>query len=184
MHTITQKIIKTSLLIIFFILLSSKCLYSQGFTQEQKDSILNAYVTVPNSNIQIVPPAYFKAFVNDGVFGFMHEGAASSISIQEISGTPYPIVAQSLTKEYLESQKMKLITKENIKTKAQKEAVIFLVSFPVKSKDSEQEMEYERMMLFTGDYNRTIWINANYPAVARKVLFAPLKESLLSVKFD
>ncbi len=163
--------------------LSHSC-FSQGFNEAQKDSILNAYVTVPNSDISIVPPAYFKAFVNDGKFGFMHDGSGASVSIQEITGTPYPIVAQYMSKEYLETQGVKFITKENIQTREKKDAIIYLVSFPVKSKDQTKELQYERLMLFTGDYNRTIWISANYPVVARKVLFVALRESLLSVKFD
>ena len=158
--------------------------FSQGFSKAQKDSILNAYVTVPNSDIRIVPPAYFKAFVNDGKFGFMHDGSGASVSIQEIIGTPYPIVAQYMSKEYLETQGVKFITKEDIQTRDKKDAIIYLVSFPVKSKDGTKELQYERLMLFTGDYNRTIWISANYPVVARKMLFVALRESLLSVKFD
>jgi len=158
--------------------------FSQGFSEAQKDSIMNAYVTVPNSDIRIVPPAYFKAFVNDGKFGFMHDGSGASVSVQEIVGTPYPIVAQYMSKEYLETQGVKFITKEEIQTKEKKDAIIYLVSVPVKSKDGSKELQYERLMLFTGDYNRTIWISANYPVVARKMLFVPLRECLLSVKFD
>ncbi len=182
MNKISHIFFKAILLIVSVCLSYSAS--SQGFNQEQKDSILNAYVTLPNSDIRMVPPAYFKPFLNDGKFGFMHEGAASSISIQEIKGTPYPIVVQNMTKEYLETQGVKFITRDNIQTKQKKDAVIYLLSFTVKSKDGSKEMEYERIMLFTGDYNRTIWINANYPVVARKMLFTPLKESLLSVQFD
>ncbi len=182
MNKLTCIVIK-AFFIIAFLCLSCNT-FSQGFSQSQKDSILNAYVTVPNSDIRIVPPAFFKGFIKDGKFGFMHEGAAASISIEEIKGTPYPIVVQNMTKEYFESQGVKFITKENIQTRQQKDAVIFLVNFSVKSKDGNKELEYERMMLFTGDYNHTIWISANYPVIARKMLFVPLKESLLSVQFD
>jgi hypothetical protein len=182
MNKITNNLLKAIFSIVFFCL--SYASFSQGLSQSQKDSILNAYVTLPNSDIRMVPPAYFKAFINDGKFGFMHEGAASSISIQEIKGTPYPIVVQYMSKEYLETQGVKFIAKDNIQTKQKKDAVIYLVSFTVKSKDGNKDLEYERMMLFTGDYNRTIWISANYPVVARKMLFNPLKESLLSVQFD
>lgn len=182
MYKITSNILKTILVIVFFCL--SYGSFSQGFSQAQKDSVLNAYVTIPNSDISMVPPAYFKAFVKDGKFGFMHDGAGASISVEEIIGTPYPIVVQYMSKEYLETQGVKFITKENIQTRDKKDAVIYLVSFSVKSKDGIKELEYERLMLFTGDYNRTVWISANYPIVARKMLFVTLRESLLSVKFD
>ncbi|HOY33038.1 MAG TPA: hypothetical protein PKW80_14255 [Bacteroidales bacterium] len=182
MYKLTGNLIISIFVVVFFSL--SSLSFSQGLSQAQKDSILNAYVTLPNSDVRIVPPAYFKAFANDGKFGFMHEGAGASISFQEISGTPYPIVVQYMSKEHLETQGVKFITKENVQTKQKKDGVMYLVSFPVKSKDGSKELQYERMMLFTGDYNRTIWISANYPVVARKMLFVPLKESLLSVQFD
>jgi hypothetical protein len=182
MNKITNHTFRILLVLVSFFL--SYDSYSQGFSQAQKDSVLNAYVTLPNSDISMVPPAYFKPFLNDGKFGFMHEGAGASISIQEILGTPYPIVVQYMSKEYLETQGVKFIAKENVQTTQKKDAIIYLVSFSVKSKDGSKEIQYERIMLFTGDYNRTIWISANYPVVARKMLFNPLRISLLSVKFD
>jgi len=182
MNKITNHTIR--ILLLFVSICLSYDSFPQGLSQAQKDSVLNAYVTLPNSDIKMVPPAYFKPFMNDGKFGFMHEGAGASISIQEISGTPYPIVVQYMSKEYLETQDVKFIAKENVQTTQKKDAVIYLVSFTVKSKDGSKELQYERIMLFTGDYNRTIWISANYPVVARKMLFNPLRISLLSVNFD
>jgi hypothetical protein len=38
-------------------------------------------------------------------------------------------------------------------------------------------------MYFTGTYNRTIWVNANYPKVARNVLFNVLKTSVLTIQY-
>lgn len=157
--------------------------FSQQLTDKQKDSLLNNIVTVPGTDISIIPPAYFKPYVNDGKFGFIHEGAASSITIQEMKGTPFALVTQGLTSAYFDEQGIKLITKEDIKTKSNKDGTLFLVEFKVKSKDGKQEVEYERIMYFTGTYNRTIWVNANYPKVARNVLFNVLKTSVLSVQY-
>jgi hypothetical protein len=171
-------------LIITGVFCSSSFCFSQNYTQHQKDSILNAYVTLPNSDIKMVPPAFFKAFLKDGKFGFIHEGAGSSISIEEIKGTAFTLLVKGMTKEYFAKQGVTLIAQEDVKTKQNKDATLMLVGFKVKSKDGEKEVEYERLMLFTGDYNRTIWINANYPAIIRKVLLAALRESLLSVQYN
>lgn len=170
--------------VVFILVLACNSAYSQKYTEQQKDSILNSYITLPGSDIQIVPPAYFKPFIKEGKFGLMHEGAASSISIEEIKGVPFTVLSQGVTKENLESQNVKLLAREEIKTLQGKDAHIYLVSFTVKSTDGKQDSEYERIMLFTGDYNRTIWINANYPVIARSILFNVLKASLLSVKFE
>jgi hypothetical protein len=157
--------------------------HAQQLSDKQKDSLLNNVVTVPGTDISIIPPAYFKPYVNDGKFGFIHEGAASSITIQEMKGTPFALVTQGLTKEYFESQGITYITKEDIKTKNNKDGTLFLVGFKVKTKDGKQDVEYERIMYFTGTYNRTIWVNANYPKVARDVLFNVLKTSVLTIQY-
>jgi len=61
---------------------------------------------------------------------------------------------------------------------------LYLLSFSVTSTDtSKKVMQFERMMLFTGDYQRTIWINASYPVLVKKLLYQVIKESLLSVEF-
>jgi hypothetical protein len=44
-------------------------------------------------------------------------------------------------------------------------------------------VDFYRMMLFTGDYMRTIWITANYPVMLKEKLEATLRKSLLSIKF-
>ena len=181
-----QKLLKSyfKMVLVAGLICSSASSYSQNYTQKQKDSVLNAYVNLPNSDIKMVPPAYFKAFMKDGKFGFIHEGAASSISIEEIKGSAYTLIVKGMTKEYFEKQGVTLIAQEEVKTRQNKDGTLMLVGFKVKSKDGEKEVEYERLMLFTGDYNRTIWINANYPAMVRKVLLAALRESLLSVQFN
>ena len=65
-----QKLLKSIFMCCFLLgfIFSSAFCYSQNYTQKQKDSILNAYVTLPNSDIKMVPPAFFKAFVKDGKF--------------------------------------------------------------------------------------------------------------------
>jgi hypothetical protein len=55
--------------------------------------------------------------------------------------------------------------------------VLYLVEFTVKGYD------YERLMLFAGDYNNTIWINANYPTSAKSLLYDVLVECLLTAQY-
>ena len=163
--------------------IGNTCIFAQKVTQQQKDSLLNNWQQVPGTDIKIIPPAYFKPFVKDGKFGFMHEGAAASISIQEVKGTPYVFVTQALTKDYIEKQGMKYISREDVKTKQGKDGVIIAVGFTVKSTDGKENVDYERLMLFTGDYSRTVWVQGNYPVIVKKVLYLVIRESLLSVTF-
>jgi len=171
-------------LIIFFLIAAfSTCVNAQALSDKQKDSLLNTYVTIPGTKVQFVPPAYFKPFAKDGKFGYIHEGASSTISFQIADGTPYLMTIHALTPEFFKSQNLTLVSSENVRTKEGIDAKIYVVSFKVKSKDGKQEYEFERIMFFTGDLSKTIWINANYPVVVKKMLFEVLKQSILTVKF-
>lgn len=152
-------------------------------TQAQKDSLLNNWQDIPGTSIRMIPPAYFKPFIKDGKYGFMHEGTGASVAATEVKGTPYVMVVQALTKDYLEKQGMRYISREEVKTKAGKDGVIISVGFTVKSVDGKQNVDYERLMLFTGDYSKTVWVQGNYPVLVKKVLYLVIRESLLSVEF-
>lgn len=179
--------IRKTTLPLFLLLLAFFCLNieagAQQVSQKQKDSLLNNWQDIPGTSIRMIPPAYFMPFVKEGKYGFLHEGTAASVSAQEVPGAPYVMVVQALTKDYIEKQGMKFISREEVRTKAGKDAVIIAVSFKVKSKDGKQDVDYERLMLFTGDHARTIWVQGNYPVVVKKVLYLVIRESLLSVQF-
>lgn len=169
--------------LLYVLLIFPMATMAQGLTPHQKDSLLNNVQLIPGTTIKIIPPAYFEPFESDGKYGFMHKGAGASISVQEVKNTPYTLVVAGFTKEYIEGQGLKYISKEEVKTKAGKDATIIAVSFMAKSADGSQEVEYERLMLFTGDAGRTIWVQGNYPVMVKKVLYLVIRESLLSVQF-
>ncbi|GAB4299511.1 MAG: hypothetical protein Kow0068_23050 [Marinilabiliales bacterium] len=157
-----------------------------GFSQEisTKDSVVfdgNTYVKIPGTDISFAPPAHFIP-VKDQL-AFVHIGSSSSIQIKVIENTPFQLVTKDMDADFFAKQNVTLLGKEYIKTKSGKDGVMFLVSFKIKSKEVKEEIIYERLMFFTGDYNRTIWINANYPQVIRGVLFEVFKESMTSVQF-
>ncbi len=131
--------------------------------------------------VQLTPPAYFLPFIQKDKQGFIHQGAASTIQVQIYENVLYTYIAASLTEEELLKQNARLIEHSKVLTNDNREADFFVIGFTVTS--NGEEMEYERMMLLTGDHTKAIWINANYPVLAKEVLFNVLKESLLTVKF-
>ncbi len=154
------------------------------FSQEKQDSgdtlkhvsnKENNPVLIPNTQVKFVPPEHFKYL--DNINAFIHLGSASTIHISEIEDSPYIMVTAGLTEEHFISQGVELISKEDVKTKNNKDGIMYIVAFTVK------EVEFERIMYFTGDYNKTVWVNANYPVLVKNVLFNVLKESILSVEF-
>ncbi|MCX7696818.1 MAG: hypothetical protein N2Z72_03875 [Bacteroidales bacterium] len=132
-------------------------------------------------NISLIPPAYFQPFFTEKQVGFIHRGSGSTIEIKIIPDVLYPYVVKGMTKEALSNQQVVLKDHTELLTNEGKPADLFLLGFTLKSGD--YTMEFERLMLITGDLKKTVIVIANYPIVAKKVLFHVLKESLLTVNF-
>ena len=145
------------------------------------NAILEPY-KIPGIDVSITPPAFFKPFTKGDQFGFIHQGAASTIQIQVIPETPYTFIVEGLTTEELAKQGATLILKEEVITNDEKPAILMIILFTIK-KPGQDDAVFERMMLFTGDHTRAIWVNANYPVIAHQVLYNVLRESLLTVSF-
>ena len=170
------------LAILFIFLLTSLSLIAQ----EPKTDTLPVYKTqpyaVPNTDIEITPPAHFKYV--DAIKGFVHVGTSASITIEEIENISYLQITQGLTPEYFAGQNATLISSEDVKTLSGMDEKLYILGFTTTSNDTSRKvLHYERMMLFTGDYQHTIWVSANYPELLKKVLYFVLKESLLTVHF-
>lgn len=131
---------------------------------------------VEGTHIKIQPPEYFM--FSEQIPGYIHPGTSSTIQIQEIIGTSWVMIRSAMTNEYFESQGTTLISETEVTMKDGKSGVLYLVEFNVDGFD------YERLMLFAGDYNNTIWINANYPKAAKNIIQNILTESLLTAQFE
>jgi len=146
-----------------------------------QDTIISSY-KVPGTDVSFIPPKYFMVLPQANTL--LHPTSSSTIQVNEINGTPYPMLVKNITKEYIEKQGAKFISKKDTITDNGKKATYFLVSFTTQAKDSlHTVVKYERFMFFTGTYNKTIWINANYPVITRDVLANVLLKSLLTVKY-
>lgn len=174
--------------IIFFLLLFSILGFSKIRAQESNVEMMvdtsYSFTDQPfdfGNGVSMTPPAYYLPFVQGEKQGFIHQGAASTIQVQIYENVLYTYIAASLTEEELLKQDVRLIEHTYVLTNSDKKAEFFVIAFTVYS--NGEEMEYERMMLLTGDHTKAIWINANYPVLARDVVYSVLKESLLTVEF-
>lgn len=143
--------------------------------------LVNEPFNFDSLKVSLIPPAYFKPFFTEKQIGFIHRGSASTIEIKVIPGVLYPYVVKGITAEVLAKQQVVLKEHSEILTNEGKPADLFLFGFTLQS--GGHSMEFERLMLITGDLKRTVMVIANYPVIARKVLFHVLKESLLTINF-
>ena len=138
---------------------------------------------VPGTGVSINPPKYFMLMPVKNTF--LHPTSSSTIQINEIVGSPFPMLVKNITPEYIETQDAKFISRIDTITNDGKKATVFLISFTVEQKDSSRtKIDYERYMFFTGSYNKTVWMNANYPTIAKDVIAEVMLNSMLTVKFE
>ncbi|HOZ29346.1 MAG TPA: hypothetical protein PLL66_00345 [Bacteroidales bacterium] len=140
------------------------------FTYNEEEVVL-----IPGTHIKMQPPEHF--LVSKEIPGLIHPGTSTTVQVQEITGTSYVMIQQAMTPEHFESQGVSLITSYPVKMLDGKTGIIYLVEFIVNG------FNYERIMLFAGDYNNTIWINANYPKSAKELLQDILIKSLLTAQY-
>lgn len=131
-------------------------------------------VAIPSTNIRIQPPEYFQ--YSDSLPGFLHVGTMSSIQVQEVVGTSYLLISMAMDSAYFASQGMTLISSEPVVMHDGSEGVLFTAEMKLKG------FVFERLILMSGDYHFTIWINAGYIKLMRDKLRSVILQSMLTSK--
>ena len=148
----------------------------QGFYAFSQEDDQLPQVVVPNTQVKIAPPEHFV--LSDQFTGFIHGNTASTILITEMPNTNVVMVMESMEQADLSSQGVTKISEEEVTLNSGDKGTIFLVSFVV------DDIPFERMMFFTGDYQNTIKVDVNYPAKFKSLVYDALKASLLTVEFS
>jgi len=131
---------------------------------------------IPGTKVSLVIPEGFEH--QEGQPVYFHSGSAATIQVKEVPGIASVYTMKAFNKAELETNEgVTFISEQTLKTKDGLEAKLVVVEFTVEG------MEFQRMMLITGDYNYSVILNANYPKLTKDLLFDILKKSLLSVKF-
>ena len=150
----------------------------------QADSLIAPhYLRIKGTDIELMPPKFFITLPSQNNV-LVHPSTSSTIQVNEMKGLGYPLSISKLTNEHIEKQGAKLIFKKDTVMANGNKATLYLIRFKVTGKDANHTtLEYERYMLFTGDYNNTMWINANYPVIAKETIASVLLKSILSARF-
>ncbi len=129
-------------------------------------------VKIPDTDISMAPPEHFE--FSESLNGFFHKGSSSSIQILEIQNVSMKNVTKSLTQAYFEKQGFHLKKESVLQLDNGNKAKIYLTNYKVNNEN------YQRIFFFTGKKN-TIWINVNYPAIVKDLLYKPIISSLKTV---
>lgn len=163
-------------------LITNKSEFEKHFKDTASYLQLEKEVLFPQTNVYISPPKYFKPVEN--IHGFIHIPTMSSMTCTEIKGYHYTQLTEQLTSEYIASQNATLNSTEDIILDNQQPARLFYISFTIPAKDSlHKDTPFERLMLFTGDMENTIWINVTYPQAVKRFVHNIILKSLKTVHF-
>lgn len=152
------------------------------FSDSLSYKTLMPYVQIPQTNVWIAPPKNFK--FSENIKGFIHLATTTSIVCTEIKGFHYTTVVANLTDEKIAQQNAVLKSVEDVTTTFGMPGKLLTISFTLLAKNNQKETPFERLMLFTGNLESTIWVSATYPEAVKPFVFDMVRKSLLSVKFD
>ncbi|PLX05533.1 MAG: hypothetical protein C0594_07105 [Marinilabiliales bacterium] len=129
---------------------------------------------IDSTDIAITPPVEFKPF--DQIHGFIHMATSSTIQVNQIEDAPYLMIVENMTDDHFASQGVTLLSQFEINEPDAK-GYVYVIGFTIKGVD------FERIMYFTGDLNRTIWINANYPVMIKPLIYNAMLECVKTAHF-
>lgn len=132
-------------------------------------------ILVVGTHVSMYPPEHF--LISEQLPGFIHAGTSATIRVSEIEGTSYVMIKSSMTEEHFKKEKFTLIEQKEIITANGQSGVLYRLRF------TSRGVDYERLMLFSGDYNNTVCVNVSYPAISHDLLYEKIEESLLTAHY-
>lgn len=128
-------------------------------------------------NISIIPPKHFEYdTTSDKIF---HQGSMISVQIREIKDRKFKQITSAITDNYIMSQGLEPLGKQEVTMQDGNEAIIYRCRF--KSHDvNGKELYFIRLMLFTGKES-TIWATADFPECIAKQTEEPITNSIKTI---
>ena len=164
-------------------LITNKEEFKKYFSDSSSYKTLLPPYKIPNTRTWISVPKGFK--YSERINGFVHLATTSSIVCKEIKGFYFTTIVDNITPESLDRQNSYLKTIEDVKTNDGLPAKLLTIGFTLNSNDSiKKSTAFERLMLFTGDMESTVWVTATYPEAVKPFIYEMVRKSLLSVKLE
>lgn len=174
---------KNSLLLLFFFqILFGFHLFAQDESKPNFDDYIikdldSVYTEFTNSGASLKLPLHFVPFSQNNYSGFIHTGTASTIIAQVIDSASFLSVTANMNAEVFIKQGAELISEIDMKTEEGRPAKAYILRFTI------DNTPINRIMFFTGDYQSTLMLTANYPELFAGLLKNVFLASFLTVKF-
>jgi hypothetical protein len=121
----------------------------------------------------LTPPPSFE--VSTAFNGYISLKTSSAIIMIEIHDANYISIVDGITDEYLESNQLEFVSRQDFETTYGFGGVNFKLKFIV------DDTEFVRYMTFIGDLNTTLWLNTTYPKMLESLVEEEILKSIHSV---
>lgn len=170
-----MQIFKSSLIALWCL-----CALPLVMTAQNKEEVSRlSQVSVPDTRVKIDLPEVFQFDQTQGAY--LYTGAAASIAVKELNGTPFKSLLNSVTPASLEKQHMKITGSSTLQTRAGNAAQLYTAVLNATAKDGSTA-EFERLIFISGNDQKSVWITVQYPVITRNLLSDVLHSCLLSVE--
>ena len=172
---------KSKRISLLILLLISSISFSQSDStsnsRESDDSLKYVTPVASEANVAMLSaPEGFEVAKNFN--GYMHAGASSAIIMTMISDVNYIKISEAMTDEYFAANKFTLIHESKIKSENGINGIQYKLAFQI------GEQDFIRYMVYSGDLNKTLWLNITYPKMQEELVEAEILKAINSINFN
>lgn len=143
----------------------------------QNNVLAQKIPSTKNANIEaITPPIGFE--VSTGFNGYISMQNSAAIIMLQIDNSNYIRIFDAIDEDYLNRNKLELISKEKIRTNSGDKGKGLTLSF-----DLNGDL-FIRKMIFIGDTKKTLWLNITYPKDLEELIEKAVDESVKSTNLN
>lgn len=124
----------------------------------------------------IVPPKSFV--VSDAFNGYISFENSSAIIMTQINNSNYLKIAEGMNESFYKANNLNFISKEKFTSDNGVKGVMFKLWFELKGD------KYIRYMVYSGDLEKTLWLNITYPQMLEELIEMEILESLKTINLN
>lgn len=144
---------------------------------EYQDSVQYVQPEMVDPNLDmIVPP---KSFVVSEAFnGYISYENSTAIIMTQINNANYLKIAEGMNETFYKANSLNFISKENFTSNNGVKGVMFKLWFELKGD------KYIRYMVYSGDLEKTLWLNITYPQMLEELIEMEVLESVKTINLN
>lgn len=144
---------------------------------EYQDSVQYLKPEMKDPNIDMIDPP--ESFVVSEAFnGYISYESSAAIIMTQINNANYLKIAEGMNESFYKANKLNFISKKKFVSDNGVKGVMFKLWFDLKGN------KYIRYMVYSGDLEKTLWLNITYPQMLEELVEIEILDSLKSINLN